>query len=174
MPNATANANGTAPFSGFTNPRARAWTPSAIVRAIGFPTYPDPDLTPGAYDPTITAQFLKTHSTSTWRYMATVDQWKPTIFGNYQKKYPHYDFSNHGGFEVDHFCPLELGGVTDLRNLWPQPRSGQWTSQMKDYLETHFGKMVIDGQIDIVSARTQMLNDWAALYKKNPPNSRGG
>jgi hypothetical protein len=56
-------------------------------------------------------------------------------------------FDDRGGYEVDHFLPLFLGGVNTCSdkatcNLWPQPHQkvysqvAPWGSETKDKLET--------------------------------------
>lgn len=40
-----------------------------------------------------------------------------------------------GAYEIDHLCPLILGGSNDIDNLWPQAYAGQWGAHTKDRLE---------------------------------------
>ena len=69
-------------------------------------------------------------------------------------------------FELDHLVPLSIGGATeDPRNLWPQPRFGNWTAADKDTLEKSLHRQVCDGKIPLVEAQRAVMTDWIAAYK---------
>ncbi|HWP43581.1 MAG TPA: hypothetical protein VNO14_10125 [Blastocatellia bacterium] len=70
------------------------------------------------------------------------------------------------GYNVDHLIPERLGGSNDLKNLWPQPLSGEWTYQMKNRLERRLYRMVCSGALDLKTAQREIAADWVAAYKK--------
>ncbi|HEY0264155.1 MAG TPA: anti-sigma factor [Granulicella sp.] len=72
-----------------------------------------------------------------------------------------------GEYQVDYLINPQLGGTSDVRNLWPEPyRSRVWNARAKDALETRLHSMVCEGQIDLASAQREIATDWIAAYKK--------
>jgi len=71
-----------------------------------------------------------------------------------------------GAYNVDHLIPASLGGSNSLKNLWPQPLSGEWTYQMKNSLERRLHKMVCSGAIALEKAQREIAADWVSAYKK--------
>jgi hypothetical protein len=73
--------------------------------------------------------------------------------------------------------PLELGGSTSIRNLWPEfHRTSPWNAQAKDRLEGKLHELVCDGKIDLKTAQQAIASNWIEAYKlnvsPNPPISR--
>jgi hypothetical protein len=71
-----------------------------------------------------------------------------------------------GGCEVDHLLPLELGGLDDIKNLWPQPPDTPTVPgwQTKDKVE-NWGKIeVCTGKMDLSYVQKTMIEDWTKLY----------
>ena len=71
-----------------------------------------------------------------------------------------------GGFNVDHLIPVGLGGSNSLKNLWPQPLSGEWNYQKKNRLEARLRKMVCNGELDLKKAQQEIATDWVGAYKR--------
>ena len=69
-------------------------------------------------------------------------------------------------YELDYLVSPEIGGSTDVRNLWPQPYAGRWNAHLKDALEDHLYDLVCTGQVDLVTAQQDVATDWIAAYKK--------
>jgi len=69
-------------------------------------------------------------------------------------------------YEEDHRVPLCAGGnPKDERNLWPQPRFGQWTAKDKDDLEKSVCRALCKGKIKLKAARELFLApDWTTSY----------
>jgi hypothetical protein len=72
-------------------------------------------------------------------------------------------------YEFDHLVPLELGGSSDLRNLWPEPDEGspsQFDStdsfgrNAKDGAEDRLHAAVCSGQLSLPAAQQAMATDW--------------
>ena len=70
------------------------------------------------------------------------------------------------GYNVDHLIPVGLGGSNSLKNLWPQPLSGDWSYQRKNRLEVRLRKMVCSGELDLKKAQQEIATDWVSAYKK--------
>jgi hypothetical protein len=76
-------------------------------------------------------------------------------------------------YEVDYLITPELGGASDIRNLWPEPYSSTvWNARVKDALEQRLHQMVCDGQLDLATAQHDIATDWIAAYKKYFNSSR--
>jgi hypothetical protein len=70
-------------------------------------------------------------------------------------------------YEVDYLITPELGGATDIRNLWPEPyRDTVWNAHVKDQLEDRLHQMVCHGDVDLATAQHDISADWIAAYHK--------
>jgi anti-sigma factor RsiW len=70
-------------------------------------------------------------------------------------------------YELDYLITPELGGATDIRNLWPQGYGSLiWNARVKDELEELLPRLVCSRQLDLTTAQRDMASDWIAAYKK--------
>jgi len=72
-------------------------------------------------------------------------------------------------FELDHLIPLELGGAPrDARNLWLQPRQGQWSADRKDELENVLHRLVCQRKdpLPLGQAQQAIAHDWISAYRR--------
>jgi hypothetical protein len=69
------------------------------------------------------------------------------------------------GCELDHLISRELGGADDVRNLWPEPKSGPWNALMKDRLENRLRREVCHGGMTLEEAQHAIARDWTAVYR---------
>lgn len=70
-------------------------------------------------------------------------------------------------YEIDYLIAPRLGGIEDIRNLWPEPyRDRVWNARVKDALEERLHEMVCSGQLDLTTAQHDIATDWIAAYKK--------
>jgi hypothetical protein len=77
-----------------------------------------------------------------------------------------YSDTDPRNYEQDHLIPLSIGGnPSDPRNMWPQPRTGQWSAEQKNDLEFVVYKMVCNGDIDLAQAQEKIASDWIAAYQ---------
>ena len=113
--------------------------------------YPDPVLTAGK-----SIQITKEHLcilgyTHDVRHVSLAT--KKEVFKRYN-----IDWVDHAKYEVDHFISLELAGMNDIDNLWPQlyckvgnkPEvTGCYGAREKDRLETYLHKRICKNNIFI-------------------------
>ena len=81
----------------------------------------------------------------------------------------HIPYAMHSHYELDHLVPLEIGGSNRESNLWPQPRSGEWSSRRKDRLENKLHELVCAGAISIGAAQHAIATNWVAAYLRYMP-----
>ncbi len=80
------------------------------------------------------------------------------------------DRGSIGGYEYDHFVPLELGGATnDPRNLWPEPGA---SPNPKDAVEDELNGRVCDGQMTLEQAQHAIVSNWVALARARKTNPK--
>lgn len=121
---------------------------------------PDLRLTPGATLPVTQNQVCGADAASTIA----------TIPASLQRKvFEEYGVtpSQPDAYEVDYLITPELGGATDIRNLWPQPyQDTVWNAHVKDQLEDRLHRMVCSGEVDLATAQHEISTDWIAAYRK--------
>jgi hypothetical protein len=86
-----------------------------------------------------------------------------------QKVLQEYGIANArpGDYEIDYLIAPRLGGIEDIRNLWPEPyRARVWNARVKDALEERLHEMVCSGQLDLTTAQHDIATDWIAAYRK--------
>lgn len=70
-------------------------------------------------------------------------------------------------YEVDYLITPELGGATDIHNLWPEPYDHTvWNAHVKDQLEDRLRQLVCRGDLDLATAQRDISTDWIAAYRK--------
>jgi hypothetical protein len=86
-----------------------------------------------------------------------------------QQVFQEYGIANAdaGNYEVDYLITPGLGGIEDIRNLWPQPNaSPTWNSRVKDALEERLHQLVCSGKLDLPTAQREIATNWIAAYRK--------
>ena len=135
---------------------------------------PDSHLTPGSIDPSVTQENI--HATvCTKGYTETVrpDKEYTNRLKHEQLRQYRYPDLNPGNYEQDHLIPLNIGGnPSDPKNLWPQPRRGEWSAEQKNDLEFVVYKMVCRGEVSLREAQQRMARDWIQAYKDWVPSHR--
>lgn len=118
---------------------------------------PDPDCTPGSVDPRVTqATIATTICTAGW----TVTVRPPVAETNHAKFYvsaPAYGLPPGTVGEEDHLVPLELGGSSDITNLWLE--AGKIPNP-KDTVENRLRSEVCAGKITLARARAAIAVNW--------------
>jgi hypothetical protein len=75
------------------------------------------------------------------------------------------DLSQSWNYELDHLIPLELGGTSEVKNLWPEPRTGEWNAGVKDRLENRVHALVCSGRMTLQGGQAIFMGDWIAGYQ---------
>lgn len=137
--------------------RSRGDEPAAATSGL---VLPRPDLTPG------NARAITVDEVCGGRPLRLgprVAPWVPRqVFESYGA-----DFSRAADYELDFLVTPELGGTSDVSNLWPQPfRATPWNAHVKDELERLFQAKVCDGSMSLATAQEHLATDWIAAYKR--------
>jgi hypothetical protein len=129
---------------------------------------PDPACTPGATDPRVTQENLAVTVCSRG-YTALVrppveetDRVKHGLLLAYRQTLPS---------ELDHLIPLELGGSSDVRNLWPEPPP---SPNPKDKVEEELHALVCartwggpgTPYLPLVDAQRLIASDWTTALAR--------
>jgi hypothetical protein len=87
-----------------------------------------------------------------------------------------YGISTAGpsSYNIDHLIPMKLGGSNSIKNLWPQPLSGEWTYVLKNKLEKQLQKKVCRGELELSKAQQEIATDWVSAYRKYVAEARQG
>ena len=132
----------------------------------GFPI-PDPNCTPGAFNPTMTIDVLRDRSFTTRciRDAATTSEEKRTTYTWYDLELPAHNSGESQVCELDHLISLELGGADTLDNIWPQcgPDGASLPQRFfkeKDTVENFLAMQVREGRMDLSQAQKAIATDW--------------
>jgi hypothetical protein len=129
---------------------------------------PDPTLTPGAADTSITQENIQS-TICVNGYTKTIRP--PAYYTNKLKKrqiqqYGYAD-KNPKDYEEDQLIPLSIGGNPgDPNNLWPEPRNSEWGAAKKDELEFTLYRMVCKNDVPLKDAQAAIASNWIGAYKK--------
>ena len=121
---------------------------------------PKPNLTPGAVRPVTVTDVCSVQSDVEDRSIPVPVQ---------QRVFQEYGIPNArpADYEVDYLITPELGGATDIRNLWPEPHSSTaWNSYVKDDLENRLHQLVCQGKVPLPVAQHDIATNWISAYKK--------
>jgi hypothetical protein len=125
---------------------------------------PDAQLTPGVIRTTSSDEICaKSFRTKPFRH--TTSAMKHQVCAAYHvKKCPKL-----GTLEIDHLVPLELGGMDDVKNLWPQMARypGSPGFHVKDKLENELKRRVCKTKsMSLPDAQQCLQSDWVACYQR--------
>jgi hypothetical protein len=121
---------------------------------------PDLRLTPGATVPVTVGEVCGADAERATPVVPV--SLKRKVFEEYGVMPPRPD-----AYEVDYLITPELGGATDIRNLWPEPyQDTVWNAHVKDQLEDRLHEMVCRGDVDLATAQRDLSTDWIAAYRK--------
>ena len=123
---------------------------------------PDPQCTPGSFDPAVTQANIKTTICRSG-YTATVrpstdqtDKAKHMLYGA-------YGVTTGTTSELDHLVSLELGGSNDAANLWPEVGK---VPNPKDTVENDLHDAVCSGKVSLVAAQQAIASDWTTAEQR--------
>jgi hypothetical protein len=132
-------------------PRGFRWTAGPV---------PDQRLTPGVAHPVSTSEVCsRVYSDDTHVIPAAVRQ---KVFQEYGMA-----GSPSEDYELDYLISPQLGGVEDIRNLWPEPTSRTgWNMRVKDALEDRLHQLVCRNKVELTTAQRDLATDWISAYKR--------
>jgi hypothetical protein len=122
---------------------------------------PDATCTPGAADPRVTQQNLR--STICRRgYTASVRPPQEVTHRIKVRLTRAYGIGDRpfSEIELDHLIPLSLGGSSAETNLWPQRRTGPDNVGDKDDIAQRLNRRVCGGQETLAQAQHAMATNW--------------
>lgn len=133
----------------------------------GYPL-PDPECTPGAANPTVTAEILRDPAwhTTCVRDGATSAAKKRSTYAAYGIAKPKNNSGKNQTVELDHLISLELAGGDALDNIWPEagpPRTvlaKRWF-KIKDAVENYLAREVKEGRMELEEAQRGIAEDWS-------------
>ena len=122
---------------------------------------PDPRLTPGLADPSLTKDVLCAPGFTTATIRNVPSTRKKAIY----KLYGIEPIEPPCPCEIDHLIPLELGGSNEPSNLWPQSQMTQpWNARVKDRLEKRLHAEVCSAKIELEAGQHEIASNWMAAY----------
>lgn len=137
---------------------------------------PDPACTPGAVNPTVTADVLRDPSfrTGDVRDDLTTAKQKQIVYVWYGIPKPANNRGPNQVCEIDHLVSLGLGGSDALENLWPQcgPANvpvGQREFKIKDaHAELSLMRQIKAGA-DLPNIQRRIAQDWTQFIQPGEP-----
>lgn len=151
-------------------------SPSPVYSGIADVRLPDPKLTPGATNPTITDSNVdqticsKDFRTGSVRDAQSSAAQKNTTYALYKIPHPANNTGANQTCELDHLISLELGGSDALVNIWPEcgpagvPLKQRYFKQ-KDLVENYLHKLVCSHDMTLLHAQNQISTDWYTVYQ---------
>jgi hypothetical protein len=139
------------------------------ARATDGYALPDPSCTPGAIDTAVTQADLASTICSSGYTSSVRPPESMTEPAKYRSMDAYGSSGSAGGYEYDHLVPLELGGSSDVRNLWPEPDQGSpsqfdstdsYGMNAKDGVEDRLHAAVCSGQVSLAAAQQAIATDW--------------
>jgi hypothetical protein len=133
---------------------------------MGYPI-PDPACTPGAANPTVTLDVLRSgdFKTPCERDTASSAHEKATTYDEYNIQHPANNRGQNQTCELDHLVSLEIGGADTLDNIWPRcGPDGVALSEryfkIKDSVENFLAAEVRAGDITLFCAPHGIASNW--------------
>ncbi|UWZ84528.1 hypothetical protein [Occallatibacter riparius] len=137
----------------------------------GFPM-PDPGCTPGAINPTVTLDVLKSSNFATGciRNKVESEDAKGAAYAWYALLAPSHNKGATQTCELDHLVPLELGGGDSMDNIWAQcGPSGVVLKEryfkQKDEVERYLAGQVKAGAMDLKTAQRAIAKDYTQFIE---------
>ncbi|MFM7802654.1 MAG: hypothetical protein ACKO69_11040 [Limnohabitans sp.] len=135
---------------------------------------PDATRTPGFVDTTVTqGNIQSTVCVKGYTQRVRPDKTYTNRLKREQIRQYRYTDKDPRKYELDHLIPLSIGGnPTDPRNLWPQPRKGEWSAEQKNELEWIVYKMLCRGELTLTEAQQRVAQNWVDAYQAWVPSRR--
>lgn len=139
-----------------------------LISNASNPALPHPQFTPGALNPAVNQNNID-NTICVPGYARSI---RPDEQYTYNLKRHQMRLYGHTGerlrfYEEDHLVPLSLGGSpTDMNNLWPQPRAGEWNAAVKDQLEYVLWHKVCAHRVSLRDAQAAIARNWIIAYQR--------
>ena len=129
------------------------------------PALPDPTLTPGEWDTEVTVRQLQEIGYSRRARHISIEL-RREVFARYG-----IEWAKRNDYELDHLCPLAIGGSNSILNLWPEPlrlnvNGMDLGAVTKDALESRLHWLVVSGQLELRQAQKEICTNWETAYLK--------
>lgn len=125
---------------------------------------PDPRCSPGAIDAVVTQASAGQTICRAGGYTSTVRPPEGLTEAEKLATMRAYDVGGPpSGYELDHLVPLELGGASDTRNLWPEQDVGgtsTFVRNAKDQVEDDLHAAVCSGRVRLAAAQQAIAANW--------------
>lgn len=135
---------------------------------------PDPECTPGAVDNSFTQSNLARTICSGAGFTSherppesITERFKYVSMSSYRSEAP------VRSYELDHLVPLEIGGSSDTRNLWPEPddHPSPAFANSKDIVEGELHELVCNAvrgraYVPLTLAQVLIASDWTTAIEK--------
>lgn len=133
---------------------------SSVFAAAQIPVLPDSKLTPGAVLTTDSKLICEAG------YVKEIKAVAPEITAAVYKSYG-ITTQNTSKYQLDFLVPLELGGASVARNLWPQStKTSPLNAALKDKLDAKLHELACTGKVSFADAQQAVSQNWAAAYVK--------
>lgn len=133
--------------------------PKATYRNHDKALLPDSKITPGVMSDMSKAQVCSTKWGQDQRHVTP--SMKDEVCVAYGLK-PHC--YGRDTYEIDHLVSRELGGIDDVKNLWPQPYFQHPGAHEKDTVENWLHKQVCLNKMSLQDAQRRIASDWYQVY----------
>ena len=157
------------------------WTPAGLegpppspgtchyrTAADGY-SLPDPVCTPGAVNTGVSQGNIGTTICRSGYTASVRPPESMTEAAKYQSMAAYDSLGSVSAYEYDHLVPLELGGSSDVRNLWPELNSGSpsqfdstddFGENAKDGVEDRLNSAVCSGEVALAAAQEAIAANW--------------
>jgi putative zinc finger protein len=122
---------------------------------------PDHSLTPGAVRPVTLAEICSANDSDLDPEVSpSIEKAVLDEYGIHPERYSR-------DYQIDYLVNPQLGGTSDISNLWPEPYSNsKWNAHAKDDLERRLHQMVCAGTLNLAVAQREIAADWISAYKR--------
>jgi hypothetical protein len=142
-----------------------AWLLVARSVLADDPALPDPALAPGEWNSDVTVRQLQQIGYSR-RARHVSEELRREVFARYG-----IEWTKRNDYEVDHLCPIAIGGSNPILILWPEPvrlniNGKDLGAVTKDALEGRLHWLLVSGQLELRQAQKEISTNWEAAYLK--------
>jgi len=135
---------------------------------------PDPACTPGAVDAAVSDTDISSTVCRKGGYTDSVRPPESLTNAAKKKLMAAYGIpaSKMSDYELDHFIPLNSGGASDIRNLWPEPNTttlytaSSFVHNDKDRVEEYLYDAICAHKVTVTAVQRAMDTDWTTAVSR--------